>query len=83
MLNDEWLEFTLDAISAYGALRNSVAHGDSSEIIETKIRALGARTRKIGLPLEDCGNLGVIAMHMASALHVGTEFFECHCGERQ
>lgn len=82
MLDDEWLGFALDAISTYGALRNSVAHGDSSEVIEKKIRALSAKTHKIGLPLEDYENLGVIAMHMASALHVGTEFFECRCGDR-
>lgn len=81
MLDDEWLGFALDAISAYGALRNSIAHGDDRETIEKKIRALGAKTYEIGIPLEDYKNLGVVAMHLASALHVGTEIFECRCAK--
>jgi hypothetical protein len=29
LLDNGWLDLVLDAISAYGALRNSIAHGDS------------------------------------------------------
>lgn len=77
MLDDEWLDYVLDAIGAFGALRNSVAHGDRSDVIDKAILNLGRKTYHIGLPLEPNTNLGFMAMNLASALHVGTEFFEC------
>lgn len=77
MLNDQWLDLVLDAIGAFGAVRNGVAHGDSTNLIDSAIQRLGTRTYEIGLPLEPDTNLGFLAMNLASALHVGTEFFEC------
>lgn len=77
MLDDDWLDLALDAISAFGAVRNSVAHGDRTEVIDKKILDLAKKTHEIGLPLEADANLGFMAMNLASALHVGTEFFEC------
>jgi hypothetical protein len=77
MLDDDWLDLALDAISAFGAVRNSVAHGDQAEVIDRKILNLATKTYEIGLPLEADTNLGFLAMNLASALHVGTEFFEC------
>lgn len=83
LLSDPWLDSTLDATSAFGAVRNSVAHGDPSDIIDRGIANLGKKSREIGLPLESYPNLGVLAMHLASALHVGTEIFECVVRGRQ
>ena len=77
MLEDQWLDLVLDAIGAFGAVRNSVAHGDHAEVIDKAIFNLGKKTYEIGLPLEPSTNLGFLAMNLASALHVGTEFFEC------
>lgn len=82
IVQDEWLDYALDAISAFGALRNSVAHGDQSDTIDKAILNLGRKTRHIGIPLEADTNLGVMAMHLASSIHVGTEFYECVCRMR-
>ena len=79
MLEDPWLDSALDAIGAFGAVRNSVAHGDPAEVIDKKIANLGKKTYEIGLPLDADTNLGFLAMNLASALHVGTDFFECAC----
>lgn len=81
-IEDEWLDLALDAISAFGALRNCVAHGDHSDGIDRAISKLGAKTYRIDLPLGTDTNLGVVAMSLASSLHVGTEFFECGCRSR-
>ncbi|MFA7585401.1 MAG: hypothetical protein WCY11_04275 [Novosphingobium sp.] len=79
---DEWLDLVLDAIGAFGALRNCVAHGDHADVIDQAISKLGAKTYSIGLPLDANTNLGVVAMNLASSLHAGTEFFECGCRPR-
>ena len=76
MLDDPWLDLALDAIGAFGAVRNSVAHGDPAAVIDKSIRNLGKKSKEIGLPLESYPNLGVLAMHLASSVHVGTEFYE-------
>jgi hypothetical protein len=73
LLDDEWLDFVLDAISAYGAVRNSIAHGDSPSTIVKVIGRLGDRMHKIGMPLAPDTNLGSLAMGLAAALHVGAE----------
>lgn len=73
MLNDEWLGFVLDAVSAYGGLRNSIAHKDKPVDISKAISRLGERTEKIGCPIEPSTNFGALAMGMAAALHVGAE----------
>lgn len=83
MLDDPWLDSALNAIGAFGAVRNSVAHGDPTEVIDRRILNLGKKSREIGLPLESYPNLGVLAMHLASSLHVGTEFYECIVRDRQ
>jgi hypothetical protein len=77
MLDDQWLDLVLDAVGAFGAVRNSVAHGDRVDLIDKAIQRLGKKTYEIGLPLEANTNLGFLAMNLAAALHVGTEFFEC------
>lgn len=77
MLNDDWLDLVLDAVGAYGAVRNGIAHGDGTALIDKAIKKLGNKSAEIGLPLEADTNLGMLAMHLASALHVGTEFYEC------
>jgi hypothetical protein len=82
MIDDPWLDLALDAIGAFGAVRNSVAHGDHTAAIDKKILSLGKKSYEIGLPLEEDTNLGFLAMNLASALHVGTEFFECDCRSR-
>jgi hypothetical protein len=82
MLDDKWLDLVLDAIGAFGAVRNCVAHGDCTDVIDKAILKLGTKTYEIGLPIEDNTNLGSLAMHLAAALHVGTEFFDCACGPR-
>ncbi len=79
MLSDPWLDLTLDAIGAFGAVRNRVAHGDPTDLIDRKIVNLGKKTYEIGLPVEADTNLGFLAMNLASALHVGTDFFDCPC----
>ena len=83
MLDDPWLDLALDAIGAFGAVRNSVAHGDPAAVIDKSIRNLGKKSKEIGLPLESYPNLGVLAMHLASSVHVGTEFYECVVRDRQ
>lgn len=83
MLADPWLDSAFNAIGAFGAIRNSVAHGDATEVINRGILNLGKKSREIGLPLESYPNLGVLAMHLASALHVGTEFYECVVRDRK
>ena len=77
MLDDQWLDLVLDAIGAFGAVRNSVAHGDRGEVIDKAIKKLGTKTHQIGLPVETDTNLGFLGMNLAAALHVGTEFYEC------
>jgi len=83
MLDDPWLDSALNAIGAFGAVRNSVAHGDPTEVIDRGILNLGKKSRAIGLPPESYPNLGLLAMHLASSLHVGTEFYECIVRDRQ
>jgi hypothetical protein len=73
LLNDAWLDLVLDAISAYGAVRNSVAHGDNPSAIAMVIDRPGKKTELIGTPLTPDTNLGTMAMGLAAALHVGTE----------
>lgn len=73
ILNDEWLGFVLDAVAAYGGLRNSIAHKDKPVAIVKAITRLGERTEKIGCPLEPGTNFGALAMGIAAALHVGAE----------
>lgn len=51
LLDDAWLDLVLDAISAYGALRNSIAHGNSPSDIAKMIGRLGNKTHNIGTPL--------------------------------
>lgn len=75
LLNDAWLDLVLDAIGAYGALRNAVAHHDSPNVITKAIERLGAKTYCIGMPIEPDTNLGFLAMNLAAALHVGAEGF--------
>lgn len=70
------------SIRAFGADRNSVAHRDLDDVIDKAIRNLGTKTYQIGLPVEPDTNLGVLAMNLATALHVGTEFYECVYGDR-
>jgi hypothetical protein len=81
MLDDQWLDLVLDAIGAFGVVRNSVAHGDRADLIEKAIHKLGTRTYEIGLPLEPDTNLGFLAMNLAAALHVGTEFLTASTGD--
>ena len=76
MLEDDWLDLVIDAVSAFGALRNSVAHGDNADVIKRTLDKLGNKTEKIGIPINKNTNLGSLAMHLASSIHVGTEFFE-------
>jgi hypothetical protein len=73
LLDDAWLDLVLHAISAYGALRNSIAHGDSPSDITKMMNRLGNKTRTIGIPLAPETNLGALAMGLAAALHVGAE----------
>jgi hypothetical protein len=73
LLNDAWLDSVLDAIRAYGAVRNSVAHGDSPSVIAKMIGRLGSKTYNIGIPLSPDTNLGSLAMGLVAALHVGVE----------
>jgi hypothetical protein len=73
LLDDAWLDLVLDAISAYGALRNSVGHGDSPSDFATMIARLGNKTHNIGTPLTPDTNLGSSAMGLVAALHVGAE----------
>jgi hypothetical protein len=73
LLDDAWLDLVLDAISAYGELRNSVAHGDSPSNIAKVIGRLGNKTHNIGISLTPDTNLGTLAMGLAAALHVGAE----------
>jgi hypothetical protein len=73
LLDDSWLDLVLDAISAYGALRNSVAHGDSRSEIAKMIARLGNKTHNIGTPITPDTHLGSLAMGLAAALHVGAE----------
>lgn len=82
MLDDPWLDLVLNAIRAFGAVRNSVAHGDQEDVIDTAIKKLGIATQQIGVPVESDTNLGVLAMSLAAALHMGTEFHECVYAER-
>jgi hypothetical protein len=82
MLDDQWLDLVIDAIGAFGAVRNSVAHGDPGDVIDQAINKLGTKTFEIGLPIEPDTNLGFLAMNLASSLHVGTEFFGCVYGSR-
>ena len=77
MLEDDWLDLVIDAVSAFEALRNSIAHGDYAHQIQMAVKKLGAKTRDIALPIDTDTNLGSLAMHLASAIHVGTEFHEC------
>ena len=70
LLDDAWLDLVLDAISAYGALRNSVAHGDSPSDIEKIISRLANKMHNIGPPLTPNTNLGTLALGLAVALHV-------------
>jgi hypothetical protein len=73
LLADAWLDLVLDAISAYGALRNSVAHGDSPSDIAKMIARLGKKTQKFGTPLTPNTHMGTLALALAAALHVGAE----------
>lgn len=73
VLEDEWLDLVLDAIAAYGDLRNAVAHGNEPGSVEQKISKLGDKTRKVGMEIGPDTNLGALAMGLAGALHVGTE----------
>lgn len=73
LLDDGWLDLVLDAISTYGAVRNSIAHGDPSDVIATAIGQLGDKTRNIGMPIGPGTNLGSLAMGLAGALRVGVE----------
>ena len=73
LLDDAWLDLVLDAISAYGALRNAIAHGDSPSDLAKKIGRLGNKMQHIGPPLTPDTNLGFLAMGLAGALHVGAE----------
>ncbi|WP_156390668.1 hypothetical protein [Caulobacter sp. Root487D2Y] len=73
LVGDPWLDLVLDAIGAYGGLRNSVAHGDSASVIAKALGRLGDKTREIGMPLTPQTNLGSFAMGLAAALHVGSE----------
>jgi hypothetical protein len=82
MLDDQWLDLVIDAIRAFGAVRNTVAHGDRGHVIDKAIHMLGTKTYQIGLPIEADTNLGFLAMNLAAALHVGTEFFDCVYGRR-
>lgn len=75
LLNEAWLDLVLDAISAYGALRNSVAHADGPSDIAKIITRLGKKTQDIGMPLTPDTNLGTLAMGLAAALHVGVESY--------
>ena len=83
MLDDPWLDLAFDAIGAFGTVRNSVAHGDPVDVIDRAILNLGKKSREVGLPLKSYPNLDVAAMHLASAVHVGTEFYECFVRDRQ
>jgi hypothetical protein len=73
LLDDAWLDLVLDAISAYGALRNSVAHGDSPSDIAKKFDRLGNKTHNIGPSLTPDTNLGTLAWGLATALYVGAK----------
>jgi hypothetical protein len=73
LLDDAWLDLVLDAIKAYGELRNSVGHGGSPSGIAKMIDRLGKKTHNIGTPLTPDTNLGSLAMGLAAALHVGAE----------
>jgi hypothetical protein len=73
LLDDSWLDLVLDAISAYGALRNSVAHGDNPSDIAKMITRLGNKTHNIGAPITPDTHLGSLAMGLTAALHVGAE----------
>ena len=79
LLDDAWLDSVLDAISAYGAVRNAVAHGDSPSTIANVIRRLGDKTHNIGMPLAPDTNLGSLAMGLVAALHVGAESHAGFC----
>lgn len=70
---DGWLDSVLDAISAFGAVRNSVAHGDSPTVVEAHIQRLRERLAVIGVPLSEGANYGMVAVALASALHIGME----------
>ncbi len=61
LLDEAWLDLVLDAISAYGALRNSVAHGDNpSEIakIITRTREQNPKYRNAANPRYQPRHLG-------------------------
>jgi hypothetical protein len=73
LLDDAWLDLVLDAISAYGVLRNAIAHGDSPSDIAKMIGRLGNKMQHIGPSLTPETNLGSLAMGLAAALHVGAE----------
>jgi hypothetical protein len=73
ILDDEWFDKVLDAISLYGALRNSVAHGDSPDTVAKMVTRLGDKTREIDMPLRPDTNLVSLAMGLVAALHVGAE----------
>lgn len=71
--DEEWLDLVADTISAYGAVRNAIAHHDSEESIKKKISNLLSKHERLGMSLPDQTNLGTLAIGLAGALHVGLE----------
>ena len=71
--DDEWLNLVADAIGAYGAVRNAIAHHDDEESIKKKIHSLFSRCEKVGMPMSDQTNLGTLAVGLAGALNVSVE----------
>lgn len=73
LFNDGWFDDVLDAISAYGAVRNAIAHGDSPETVAKAINKLAQKASKIGTTVTPDTHLGTVGMNLAGALHVGVE----------
>ncbi len=68
-----WLDFVLDAVAAYGDLRNAIAHGDDANSISKKVAYLGKKSAIVGMPVTDKTNLGTLAMGLAAALCVAQQ----------